>query len=79
MPVIYASCREAQTLKVKSPFFMQLGHRHSLATAAFILDNYLQWLHMHCNASTSITIMWSPNVFINDFTLPCLRAKSFVK
>jgi len=36
MPVIYASCLEAQTLK--KSFFMQLGHRHCLATAAFILD-----------------------------------------
>ena len=41
MPVIYASCLEAQALKVKSPFFMQLGHRHCLAAAAFILDIYL--------------------------------------
>jgi len=32
---------------------------------------------MHCNGSTSITIMWSLNVFINDFTLPCLRVKKF--
>jgi len=41
MPVIYASCLEAQTLNVKSPFFMQLGYRHYLATVAFILDIYL--------------------------------------
>jgi len=30
---------------------------------------------MHCNGS--ITIMWSLNVFINDFTLPCLQVKKF--
>jgi len=40
MPVIYVSCLEAQTLKVKT-FFMQLDHRHCLATLAFILDIYL--------------------------------------
>jgi len=31
---------------------------------------------MYCNGSTSIT-MWSLNVFINDFTLACLRVKTF--
>jgi len=28
---------------------------------------------MYCDGS--ITIMWSRNVFINDFTLPCRRVK----
>jgi len=32
---------------------------------------------MYCNGSTSITIMWSLNVFINDFTLACLQVKKF--
>jgi len=32
---------------------------------------------MHCNGSTSITIMWNLNVFINDSTLCCLRVKKF--
>jgi len=32
---------------------------------------------MYCNGSTSITIMWSLNVFINDFTSPCLRVQKF--
>jgi len=69
------------TLKLKfwelNVFFMQLGHRHCLATIVFILDIYLWWLHMHCSGSTSITIIWSLNVFINDFTLACLRVKKF--
>jgi len=29
---------------------------------------------MHCDGS--ITIMWSLNVFINDFPLPCRRVKN---
>jgi len=32
---------------------------------------------MYFNGFTSITIMWSLNVFTNDFTLPCLRLKKF--
>jgi len=32
---------------------------------------------MHCNGSTSITIMWNLNVFIYDFTLSWLRVKKF--
>jgi len=28
---------------------------------------------MYCNGS--ITIMWSLNIFINDFPLPCRRVK----
>jgi len=32
---------------------------------------------MHNNGSTSITIIWSLNVFISDFTLSCLRVKKF--
>jgi len=43
-------CREAQALaKKQSSFkvcFTQLGHRHCLATVAFILDIYLCWLNM---------------------------------
>jgi len=46
-------------------------------TPEFILDIYLLRLSMHC--AGSITIMWSVNVFINDFTLTCRRKKSFVK
>jgi len=42
----------------------------------FILGIYLLQLSMHC--AGSITIMWSVNVFINDFTLTC-RRKRFVK
>jgi len=43
----------------------------------FILDIYLLRLSMRC--ADSITIMWSVNVFINDFTLTCRRKNSFVK
>jgi len=45
-------------------------------TPEFILDIYLLRLSTHC--AGSITIMWSVNVFINDFTLTCRRKKCFV-
>jgi len=38
-------------------------------TPDFILDMNLLRLSMHC--AGSITMMWSVNVFINDFTLTC--------
>jgi len=47
------------------------------ATPEFILDICMLRLSMHC--AGSITIMWSVNVFINDFTLTCLRKQIFVK
>jgi len=46
-------------------------------TPEFILGIYLLRLSMHC--AGSITIMWSVNVFINDFTLTCRGKNSFVK
>jgi len=35
---------------------------------------------MYCGSSIggSITVMWNPNHFINDFTLPYLRVKTFL-
>jgi len=35
---------------------------------------------MYCGGSIggSITVMWNPNHFINDFTLPYLRVKTFL-
>jgi len=47
-------------------------------TPEFILDIHLLRLSIQC--AGSITIMWSVNVFINDFTLTFRRKKnSFVK
>jgi len=43
-------------------------------TPELILDIYLLRLSMHC--AGSITIMWSVNVFINDFTLSFRRKKT---
>jgi len=56
-------------------FVTQIDHRHCLAITAFILvlDMYLLRLNMYCDGST--TIMWSVNIFIKDFTLPCRRVK----
>ena len=77
-------CLEAQTLaekqsSSKSFFITHMGHsRHCLATMAFVLDIYLWWLYMYFYGS--ITIMWSLDVFINDFTSPCWQVKNgFVK
>jgi len=51
---------------------------HVFEIPEFLLDIYLLRLSMHCTGS--ITIMWSIDIFINDFTLTCRRKKnSFVK
>jgi len=44
-------------------------------TPEFILDIYLLRLSIHC--AGSITIMWSVDVIINDFTLTCRQKKQF--
>jgi len=51
-----------------------LRHSHCLATIAFLLDIYLRWHLQYCDGS--ITVMWSLNVFINDFPLPSCRVKN---
>jgi len=49
-------------------------HRQCLATIAFFPYIYLLQLSLHCDGL--ITIMWSVNVFINDFTLTCRWKKT---
>jgi len=49
-------------------------HRHCLATIAVFPYIYLLRLSLHCDCL--ITIMWSVNAFINDFTLTCRRKKN---
>jgi len=62
-------CPEAQVLAKKQSsfkviFIMHLGHRHRLATIAFILVIYLWWLNTQAYCDRSITAMWSLNGFI---------------
>ena len=63
-----------KAVQLQSLFITQLGHRHCLGNNSIILDINLGWLNICC--ACSFTILWSINVFINDFT-PCLRVKKF--